>query len=449
MLKREQDHLDKPIASAGVIESQDGPPPSWRERIGQSPRLRFALASVSDQVLVSGSNLVLNIVLARWLSKEGYGWFGVLFSAFVLFSGFFTACLIEPLSIFGAVWFRLHLGAYTRRVVELHLLLCLVIAPAVFLFLDWTAPPGVPISASAIAVLLCMVFVVLYWILRRVVYVTADYEAAVTAGLVYNLFLLGCIAVLYALGRLSPPAGLCSQAGGAAFAALLLLRGLRSWTPGLTAPLSLGSVARVHWEYGRWALGTAVAYWLSGEAYYVIVGKLVGAPAVAGLRSVQNLSMLFPNFVTAMSVLLLPRLVERFAAEGGPALRRPVHLFTAAAAAAAVAYGGVLWLLGAPLLAALYGKGYAEYAHLFPALVCNVVLIAASQGVQTGLRAMNAPREIFSGFVLASLFTCTAGVAMTYAWQLTGAVAGLCCSTLLFLCYVLSRYHSLSGLPRV
>jgi O-antigen/teichoic acid export membrane protein len=415
----------------------------WIGRLRNSPRLQFALASVTDQVLISGSNLVLNVVLARWLSKTAYGWFGVILSAFVLFSGFFTACLIEPLSVFGPVRFRHCLQSYTRRVIELHGLLCLVLAPAVTVFLYWTAPPGVSVWRSAMGVNLCLTSVLLYWLLRRVAYVTSEYGAAVAAGALYNLFLLGAIAAMHWLGWLSAPAGLCSQAAGAACAALLLHRTLTRRAPEAPSDIPLKDVAAQHWEYGRWALGTAMVYWLSAEAYYVIVGRLVSAPAVAGFRSVQNFSMLFPNFATAMSVLLLPKLAARFAAGGGAAIHRLVSIFTAACAIAATGYGGCLWLLGSPLLSALYGKDYVEYAYLFPVLFCNLVLIAASQGVQVGLRAMNAPREVFSGFLIAGLFTCTAGVAMTYVWQLTGAVVGLCCSTLLFLCYVLFRYHSL------
>src|SRR4030095_674122 len=124
-----------------------------------------------------------------------------------------------------------------------------------------------------------------------------------------------------------------------------------------------------------------------------------------------------------------------------------VFAFTAVSALSAIAYGAALTFGGIPVLSAIYGKGYVEYAGLFPILAVNLVLITASQGVQVGLRAMNAPREVFFGFLISGAFTCTAGIAMTYMWQLTGAVIGLCCSTFLFLCYVLWRYRSLLRRP--
>lgn len=408
-----------------------------------SPRAFFILASVTDQVLISGSNLVLNVVLARWLTKSEYGGFGVMFSAFVLFSGLFTASLIEPLSIFGAVRFRHCLPAYTAGVFKLHAYLSLLLAPAVTAFLFWSALPGLPLWQSAAAVNVTLTVVAFYWLLRRLAYVTAAHASAVAAGALYNLLLLAALAVLYWLGWLSAPMGLYCQAAGAAGAVVLLLQKFTFLAPRTSPGLRLREITASHWEYGRWALGTAVVYWLSAEAYYVIVARLVDAPAVAGFRSVQNLSMLFPNFVTAMSVLLLPKLAARFASGGARALHRPLGLFTAACTIGAVAYGGVLSLWGAPVLSVLYGEHYAEYAYLFPLLLCNLVLIAASQGLQTGLRAMNAPREVFGGFLLAGLFTCTAGVAMTSLWQLTGAVAGMCGSTFLLLSYVLLRYRVL------
>ena len=413
------------------------------QRLWSSTRLRFATTSVTDQVLISGSNLILNIVVARWLSKNAYGSFSVMFSAFVLFSGFFSAFLIEPLSVFGPVRFRHCVRSYTARVVELHAMACLAVAPAVGVFLFWTAPAGVSIWESTIAVNVCLALVLLYWLLRRVMYVTSEYGSAVVASTVYNGSLLITIAALQLLGLLSAASGLSSQAVAAFCAAAVIGRTLHGRSDPSSPVIQVKHVAAQHWEYGRWALGTAIVYWLSAEAYYVIVGKVVNATAVAGFRSVQNLSMLFPNFATAMSVLVLPKLSVRFAEAGGKAIRRPVLMFTVASALGAIVYAGSILIVGAPLLSTVYGNGYIEYVGLFPLLCLNLVLITISQGVQVGLRAMNAPREVFFGFLIAGLFTCTAGIAMTYRWQLNGAVAGLCCSTLLFLLFVTYRYQFL------
>jgi O-antigen/teichoic acid export membrane protein len=153
--------------------------------------------------------------------------------------------------------------------------------------------------------------------------------------------------------------------------------------------------------------------------------------------------MLFPNFVTAISVVVLPKLAARFANGGGRAMPQPVAMFTAVFGSSACAVSVCLWLAGAPVLSKLFGNNYSEYANLLPVLCCNAVLITLSQGVQVAIRAMNAPREIFRGFLLASLFTCTVGIAMTSIWQLTGATVALCLSTLVFLIFVTFRFRAL------
>jgi O-antigen/teichoic acid export membrane protein len=410
----------------------------------QSPRFQFLACSIADQVMVSGSNLVLNVLLARVLPKSIYGSFGMLFSAFVLFSGFITAFIIEPLSVYGASRHSDRLGTYGNMCLTLHACTCAALIPLIGVFFAITPVPGISFGISIASVAVTLALVGAYWIVRRMAYVSSNYFPAVTAAAIYNLSLVGAVLIALWAGVLSAPGAIVGQAVGALFACAVLVRSLWRHLPRQGGGLTLGVVTGQHWAYGRWAFGTAVVYWLSAEAYYVIVGRIVGAPSVAGFRSVQNLSMLFPNFVTALSLVLLPRIACRYSRGGGAAIRRSVARFSCLCAIAAAMYAAVLWLAGPSLLQAFYGPAYREYAGLLPILCCNLVVIAASQGVQIGLRAMEAPRELFYGFLLAGGFTCTAGIAMTSLWGLTGAIAGLCASTTIFTLFAFFRYSRLT-----
>src|SRR5258708_26936586 len=58
----------------------------------------FALA---DQGLISGSNFVISILLARWLVPEQYGAYAVAFGIFILLTVLYQSLLLEPMAVFG------------------------------------------------------------------------------------------------------------------------------------------------------------------------------------------------------------------------------------------------------------------------------------------------------------------------------------------------------------
>jgi hypothetical protein len=80
----------------------DGEMPT--RRIVSARRLAWvgkgALAIV-DQGLLSGSNFLLAVLLARWLPRDQYGAFALGFSIFLFLSGLHNAFFLEPMSVLG------------------------------------------------------------------------------------------------------------------------------------------------------------------------------------------------------------------------------------------------------------------------------------------------------------------------------------------------------------
>ena len=82
--------------------------------------------SITDQVLFSGSNFILNILLVRWFGAEKYGAFSLGFSIFLVGSGFYNGFLLEPVSVLGSR----HLGDrfyyYTKVILNIHFIVTVV-----------------------------------------------------------------------------------------------------------------------------------------------------------------------------------------------------------------------------------------------------------------------------------------------------------------------------------
>src|SRR5574337_1323441 len=77
--------------------------------------------AVMDQGLISGSNFVMSILLARWLSAEQYGAYALAFSIFLLLSQFYVSLLLEPMAVFGGSTYRYRQQGYLGALLWIHL----------------------------------------------------------------------------------------------------------------------------------------------------------------------------------------------------------------------------------------------------------------------------------------------------------------------------------------
>src|SRR5208283_4080267 len=90
--------------------------------------------AVVDYGLISGSNFLLGILLARWLSPREYGAYALSFSFFILAGFLYQSLLLEPLSVFSGTLFRDNLRGYLKTTLwihwELSLAMCLLLGTA-------------------------------------------------------------------------------------------------------------------------------------------------------------------------------------------------------------------------------------------------------------------------------------------------------------------------------
>src|SRR5438552_11552208 len=108
--------------SQAVINYESKTPPAPMRMLGLLSKGAWA---VTDQALFAGSNFILNIVLARWLTPDGYGAFGVAFAVFLLLGTLHTSLLTEPMIVFGAGRFRDRAAQYLGLLLYGHMIFAL------------------------------------------------------------------------------------------------------------------------------------------------------------------------------------------------------------------------------------------------------------------------------------------------------------------------------------
>lgn len=382
--------------------------------------------AILDQGIFAGTNFIANILLARWLTPEGYGAFTVVYSIFWLALTAYTALLIEPMMVFGAGRyskdFRRYLGllSYGHILVSGGLFLILSMGSLMLRLFGETQ-----VSEALFAVALTSPFILLLWLFRRAFYVKLKPSFASAGGVLYMMVFLSSIIFLRYTTGLSPIKTFLCMGGASALASIMLIAMLRPEFKNNNKDDFGLIVAGDHWVYGRWSLGNAAVMWIPGNIYYSILPFWIGLYGAAALRALMNLLMPFLHSLIALGGLLVPMLSKRIAVgrkkEAEFILKRAIVLFLAFA----LGFWLVLVLWGREFMLLLYGGRYLEVAGLIK--VAGILLLSAScvAIMEAALRATESPKMVFWGRLFGLTITISVGLPLAKSQGIFGALIGI------------------------
>jgi len=391
---------------------------SWSMRGGMA---------ILDQGLSSGSNFILNILLARWLAPADYGAFAVVFAVFLFLSGFHNALLLEPMSVLGPGRYPDQIETYLAIQVRLHFALTVplgIMAALGGLFLQANDFGDIWLPQALIGSGMALPFMLLPLLVRRMSYVLRRPADALLSSGLYCLFLFAGIWIAHRSGADS--SSLAFRLMGAAGLLGSLWVGGRFITQRKQdASLAMSEILRSHWDYGKWLVGVAI---LDLGAIYVqtfLAAGMINLEAAGALRAMQNFMLPMVRSVAAIALLALPALAYEYGRGHLTSLRRKGLFITLVLTGMAVAYEIVIWALARPLELLVYGGKYAEYAGLIGILGLLAVFTALSTGFSLILRAIQKPQTYLIVGIVTSVVGLSSAFILTWKWGVTGAAASL------------------------
>ena len=112
--------------------------------------------AILDQGLISGSNFIISILLARWLMPDQYGAYAVAFGIWIMLSLVYQSLVLEPMGVFGGSTFRTNLRGYLRSLLSIHVALSVTICAA--LVICWAVAHRVGAGAATTGALAGIAF---------------------------------------------------------------------------------------------------------------------------------------------------------------------------------------------------------------------------------------------------------------------------------------------------
>ncbi|MGD1022110.1 MAG: hypothetical protein ABR880_04950 [Candidatus Sulfotelmatobacter sp.] len=380
--------------------------------------------AIIDYGLISGSNFLLGILLARWLTPKEYGAYALSFSFFILAGFLYQSLLLEPLSVFSGTLFRDNLRGYLKTTLwihwELSLVMCLLLGMAAVVTRVIGHSPVLAVALAGMTV--ATPFILMHGLAKRSFYLRLSPGPAAFASTFYCALVTGGVFLVFRWGRLSSFTAFLIMGLAALVSCLIMVFQLNAVLAPETGRPHLRATWGKHWEYGRWALATCVVGWIPNYFYIPLVSSFSGMAAAGELRALMNLAAPVLQTYAALSMLFLPyaaRVQNQNGRKAAASLnRRLAFLFVAGS----VAYWSVLIPLKQPLFHFLYNGKYMESAYLIPLFALETTIWSASLGPAILLRAMESPRSLFIANGAASMVAVLIGIPATRYFGLQGVI---------------------------
>ena len=383
--------------------------------------------AVLDQGLISGSNFVISILLARWLIPEQYGAYAVALGINVLLFTVYQSLLLEPMSVFGGSSYRECLRGYLGSLFWIHVAASLGIFAAFgasALVAKIVAPASV-LPAALLGVTLASPFILFLGLARRSVYLQFSPLRSTIGSFVYSIALLAALYLLFRGGLLSPMSAFLLMGLGAAATSTYLWMHLRRTlpSPSIIPPGIRESWGR-HWRYGRWALAGSFVGWIPAYVYYPLLSSFGGMAHSGQLRALMNLTLPIEQMKGALGLLLIPYAARMQHMSGRGSAQKLSIKMTLLVLGGAIAYWAVILPMQRPLFHFLYSGRYSEVVHFLPLVAIGSVVWTAAYGPAIVLRGMNSPQSYFLAWALATGVSLIVGIPATWKYGLTGAIWG-------------------------
>ncbi len=377
-----------------------------------------------DQMLVSGSNFILGILLVRALGLESYGVFAILWMLVLFALGINQAVITKPMLSIAPKLEKTEAAQYMMHVQWLQGSLAafiFIVAMTIWLMSDSL---GLVIPYLDFAPILAGI---LFFQLHH------DYfrKRCFIEGQVLRAF---CIDIILYLGQVILIGGLWFQNQlnlSFVLYSILIASGLSvlvaCWQTGiqLTNKTDLMETWKRQFEYSKWLLGTAILQWFSGNYFIIIGATIIGPVAVGALRMVQNVMGFFHILFLLMENIVPIEAARQHVSGGWKALINYMKNVTLK-----IGIIFLVLLIGVAIFSPwvikmLYGPEYLDFSYIVVVYCALYILVFSSLPLQFILRTIELTYPLFIAYLAATAFSLITANFFLQTWGMSGLLAGL------------------------
>jgi O-antigen/teichoic acid export membrane protein len=387
--------------------------------------------ALADQSIVSATNFLTNVMLARFMGLREFGVFALAWMSVQFVNSLQNALIIAPMMSIGPKQEEKDRPAYYGAVVFQELVLvsfCFILVYTVlkisgnFIRFSDVRQLALPLAVSAFAYQM-QDFV------RRYFFVTRQSHRALADDSLSYLSQLPILFLLHRAGHLTSANALWVMAGTSIIG---ILPGLL-WMEPLQFNLAcIGAIWRRHWKISRWLSASALMQWTSNNLFVIAAPVYYGAAAAGVLKASQNLMGVTHVWFQGLDNVV-PAESARRLRHGG------VRSMLAYTRSILVRWGGLTLIFAIAIsispafwLRLMYGPEMAQYSYILRLYALLYVVVFLGGPLRAALQALEYTAPIFWSYLALTAFAFSFAVPMAKWLGLSGSLFGLIGSQILF-----------------
>jgi O-antigen/teichoic acid export membrane protein len=332
---------------------------------GQAAKI---VGTIFSEAILSVSNLVLGIVVARYAPKTEYGTYIILFSLLGIVGGYQNALIHGPLMVLvnhkddGAK--RQYVGGLAAASIYVFGSALLLLLAASIVYAWWAELQGTYVVQIAV---LCAVAAA--WVakefLRTLHFVELETVSILRMDLTHvAVVACGALILTLAIGKIAAVSALLLLGGGYLASAASAVPGVAPWfSEGRTeARRALAE----NWVYGKWSTLGATWSLLRDRGYLYIVSVLLGLEVLADISAARLFLMPIGLLNVSSTRIALAKGSKQLAGGRVQNFRRFFSVFVAGLLVVWAAYFGIMAVLPSSVIVYSLGEKYLNAKDLLP-----------------------------------------------------------------------------------
>jgi O-antigen/teichoic acid export membrane protein len=366
-----------------------------------------------DQLVSSGSNFALGVLVGRAAGATALGAFGVAFLVWLAALGANRAFVCEPMTVNGATGSCSDRSEGAMASMALALVASGVLAVASLLAL-WA---GFMTAVAVLALLPWLPSLLVQDYCRSVSFRMGRPDHALYSDTVFVMAQALVSAALLVCGIKDVSALLAAWGIGATFgaAAGLVATGMHLRLRG-----SLTYLLRL-WPRSRWFLAEFATQFLAGQGYLLSLPVLLGISQFGQYRAGSALIGPVIVIFTAGGNVGLPGCVRRLRQDGITGLDRYTARLTLGVMAMTVPYCAAAAIFAPQLLRLAYGGGFEDAVMITRLVALAYALTTIQYGCAVALKAADQMRRLWLMRLLSGSISIAATLFLAGSWGLVGA----------------------------
>jgi len=362
--------------------------------------------TVVDQALVSGTNFITGLILARILGIDAYGLFILLTGVILFSSNIQNAVIVSPMMVNGPAREKDTAHHYYQTTVILQAALTLILfllITSIGTLLNNTVLDDqlddllLPLALASSGLLLQEYF-------RRYFFSTKKpIQALINDTLSYGLQLLLIVIIHFIYGinvesclYIMAITSFIAVTHGAITSKLFI-------DIYKTTASNFLDITNEHWLFGKWLIAKNISYWLGAQMSIYMTGILLTVTAVGAMAAARNIVGICNILFLAVDNFATPRASQFYSTQGITGLSKYTKRLSIIGGSATASIAAIASFFPEFWLKLVYSNEYEGYGWLVIAWSLYYLIGYFQRPLGISLRVLGSTKSIFTGTVTGTI----------------------------------------------